>query len=122
MTGRHIALSDPRRHRRGNRTVRMPKHAWETLQHGPTPWPSVNAYARSVCRVSCPSDDYRNPDRPTLDSLLRDLVHGWYWASTPLLQRKKFAHAIRNLINQQREKRARLKGFLRPEQSACRLP
>jgi hypothetical protein len=101
----------------------MPKQAWEALQHGKTPWPSLNSYARDLCRVCVDhSGGYRSSDRPTAAFLVEDLIHGSFWGSTPTIQRKRFAQVIRSLINKQREKRERLKGFMRPGQSACFLP
>lgn len=130
MSDRLIPLSDPRRRRNGNRTIRISLDIWKGFQEKHTKtWQDANSALREICRVN---SLHLHPDDPSLGgpwpssysritSLLHDLVHG-LGDENPIENRQKYASIIRQVIEKQREARLRTQGFLRPGQSYCSIP
>ncbi len=128
MSDRFIPLGDPRRNKRGNRTVRISLATWTALQ-GKRCWPSANEKLRDICRVShlhLPDEHHMRwtgpRGCPATSEVIASLIHGSHWLSTPMLQRKKYAGAIRALITLQRDAHERRHSFLMPGQSGSRIP
>lgn len=131
MSMHPIPLSDPRRNRRGNRTLRMPKGAWETICRT-TYWPrhDPGTKARRICRVDplyveglseiALRDIFSQNSSPT--AMLKFLIHDHGDNSSPMLQRKKYASVIRQLLTQMRYAHSRVMGYRQPGQNFNRLP
>lgn len=126
---RFIPLDDPKRNRRGNRTVRVSLSTWTDLQKQKC-WPDAKTVLRDVCRIGAlhlPVDDPRR-GAELLSSygksveLLQSLLHGSHWRASPSAQRKKYAPLVRSLLVNQRAHRERICGFIKPGQSSCRIP
>ena len=125
MSSRHIALADPRRHRRGNRTLRMPQAAWLTICSDKLGWPrdAPNQPARDISRIN-DLHTGRYPPRSdmTLQGAIAFLIHGAHWKTSPSIQRKAYAGVIRDILRQLREGRERLRSYAQSEQNFSRIP
>ena len=97
-----ILLTDRRRRRNGNRTVKMPLKSWQKLLangHG--------YKAREICRVPMPLDwlakNYHG-SKPELLTLVYNLIH-YCESSSPADSRKKYASTIRAMLSESRKRR-----------------
>ncbi len=116
-------LNDPRRHRRGNRTVRMSAAMWKAVLKNIN-WPHDDAYlkARSFCRATEVLPNYGSQEKVTTVELIRRMIHDSSWQSTPSQQRKRFGPAIRILLQRIKEDRLMRKGRAQPGQMFTQIP
>ena len=98
-----VPISDARRSRKGNRTIRMPLTAWKRVKDERYE-PEARRTLRGMCRVPPPLESMCKLPRQSDAVVLHNLIHHC-GLGTPLQVRKRFSPIIRALIEKMRERR-----------------